>query len=398
MTADRFEPLHRQPRRFVRMLALSVVAGGLVGLLMWLGDTRSELVPNVLFAAYVAAWIFLASCLLSGLAAPILCRVRAGRQPLAMGGLFFVAGILGWQLAAVTLPWLSAGHWHLGAVDWRYTIAFAGGIGALVGTILYLVERLRERLAESVIRIERQKYAERELETAREIQQRLLPPSRLAGDGWRLAARNLAAVVVAGDFYDVFTLADGTLGLAVGDVAGKGMGASLVMASVKGMLPLVAAERRPAAALEELNRRLAEQLPERQFVALCLAYFDPGSGELEIANAGLPDPYVLRDGAPPRPLTVAGTRLPLGLREHAAYAPLLDRLAPGERLVLLSDGLPEAPTPAGEPVGYLILEETLKDLPAPPEAGLDELFARLEARSRAPREDDWTALLLERSR
>jgi serine phosphatase RsbU (regulator of sigma subunit) len=119
-------------------------------------------------------------------------------------------------------------------------------------------------------------------------------------------ARNLAAIVVAGDFYDVFTLADGTLGLAVGDVAGKGMGASLVMASVKGMLPLVAAERRPAAALEELNRRLAAQLPERQFVALCLVFFDPGSGRLEIANAGLPDPYVLRAGGHAAALQVSG--------------------------------------------------------------------------------------------
>lgn len=398
MDGHRFQPLHREPRRFFRLLLTSALVGAAVGFVMWLGNTRSALAPGLALAAFVGACIFVVSDLLLTLAAPLVRRLGATSQAIALVGLFFAAGVLGWQLAAIASPWLTGGRWRVAPIGWWLMVALAGGLGASVGGVLYLIERLRDRLAASIVKIKEQEYAERELATAREIQQRLLPPSQLAGEGWRLAARNLPAVVVAGDFYDVFTLADGSLGLAVGDVAGKGMGASLVMASVKGMLPLVAGGRPPNEALTGLNRRLALQLLERQFVALCLISYRPESGELLLANAGLPDPYVLGLDGRPRPLVVGGPRLPLGLREEVAYLSLAERLEPGERLLVFSDGLPEAPTAAGEPLGYGALEAILNDLPPAPDDALTALLARLENVSPPPREDDWTALLLERTR
>src|SRR5204862_108249 len=81
---------------------------------------------------------------------------------------------------------------------------------------------------------------ERELEMARSIQARLLPPPTMSGEGFSLEARNMAAHYVAGDFYDFIRLDDGSIVIVVADVAGKGMGASLTMASVKAVLPFVA--------------------------------------------------------------------------------------------------------------------------------------------------------------
>src|SRR5438128_1051667 len=83
----------------------------------------------------------------------------------------------------------------------------------------------------------------RELEMAREIQVRLLPAPRFEGAGFAVTARNLPASFVAGDFYDFVANDDGTVTIVVADVAGKGMGASLIMASVKAVLPFVARER-----------------------------------------------------------------------------------------------------------------------------------------------------------
>jgi sigma-B regulation protein RsbU (phosphoserine phosphatase) len=234
---------------------------------------------------------------------------------------------------------------------------------------------------------------------ARELQSRLLPPPEIAGDGYRIAARNLPAHLVAGDFYDSFLLPDGAVGVVVGDVAGKGMAAALIMASVKAMLPLIAASRSAAETLRELNRRLAAELPEREFVALAFARFEPAGGRIELANAGLPDPYLLAAGQAPAAQIVPGPRLPLGVRREVDYRSLNLRLAPGDRLLLLTDGLAEAPAAGGEPLGYGALGGLLAadggDRGEAPLAWVDGLLARVRAATQPVLEDDWTALLLE---
>lgn len=261
---------------------------------------------------------------------------------------------------------------------------------------LELQVRTREAELKALRARQEQELAERELELARSIQQRLLPPAEIEGGGFRLAARNLPARYVAGDFYDVFRLADGQLGLVVADVAGKGLGASLIMASVKAVLPLVAEARSVAGTLEELNRRLAGELSGREFVALSFARYDPGSGHLALANAGLPDPYLLRGGQVV-PLVTPGPRLPLGVRSRLSYEVLEHQLEPGDRVVWLTDGLPEASTPGGEPLGYGELVRLLPGDAASPRGFLDQLFSAVQAATGTALEDDWTALVLERA-
>jgi len=253
-----------------------------------------------------------------------------------------------------------------------------------------LVERLQlERLVA-------QELGRRELEMARDVQRRLLPPSEMAGPGWEVAARCLPARVVAGDFYDVLPHSDGTVDVVVADVAGKGFAASLIMASVKAMLPFVTAECGVAESLVQLNSRLALELGRGEFVALTLARYSPSKQLLELANAGAPDPYLVRPGRPPEPLSVPGPRLPLGVREQVAYASRTADLGEDASLLLLTDGLPEARDPAGEPLGYQALETILSQEPSTgtPSSWLSGLFDRVQRHTTRAPEDDWTAAML----
>ncbi|MFV2073122.1 MAG: PP2C family protein-serine/threonine phosphatase [Thermoanaerobaculales bacterium] len=241
-----------------------------------------------------------------------------------------------------------------------------------------------------------QELGRRELEMARDVQRRLLPPSEVAGPGWEVVARCLPARVVAGDFYDILRHADGGVDVVVADVAGKGFAASLIMASVKAMLPFVNADGGVADLLVRLNGRLALELGRGEFVALVVARFSPTERLVELANAGAPDPYLMRPGQPPLPLSVPGPRLPLGVREQVAYASRTVEVAADDRLLLLSDGLPEARDAAGEPLGYQALESMLgqESPPGSPASWLAGLFDRVQQRTGRVPEDDWTAAML----
>jgi serine phosphatase RsbU (regulator of sigma subunit) len=236
-----------------------------------------------------------------------------------------------------------------------------------------------------------------ELELARDIQRRLLPPACVRGAGFAVTARSFPARFVTGDLYDVIRHTDASVSVVVADVAGKGFAASLVMASVKAMMPFVAAERSVEGTLDELNRRLAAELGRRQFVALAHARLEPSSGRLLLANAGLPDPLLLRPGQPAVALEAPGPRLPLGARRDVAYESVGCTLAPGDRLLLLTDGFTEARGPGGGPLGLEALAAALdaagdRD---PTEAWLDRVVDRMQEATDPFLDDDCTAVVLE---
>jgi sigma-B regulation protein RsbU (phosphoserine phosphatase) len=206
----------------------------------------------------------------------------------------------------------------------------------------------------------------------------------------------MPARIVAGDFYDVLRRPDGSVDLVVADVAGKGFAASLIMASVKAMLPFVTAEGGVTESLAQLNQRLALELGRGEFVALTLARYRPSERRVELSNAGAPDPYLLRPGQPPLPLSVPGPRLPLGIRQQVAYASRTVAVSADDRLLLLTDGLPEARGVTGDPLGYETLESMLSNEPptATPFSWLTGLFDRVQQQTGRVPEDDWTAALL----
>ena len=268
-------------------------------------------------------------------------------------------------------------------------LSLVGGIAVAVGLAFYAYELLQRRLERTIEQLKEAEWAEKELELARSIQTRLLPPPEIEGDGFTISARNLAARFVAGDFYDVVRLDDGSVVIVVADVAGKGLGASLIMASVKAVLPFVAREGAQRA-MAMLNEKLVGELGRREFVALVYARLQPHDGSLEVLNAGFPEPYIAGpDGV--RALTSAGERLPLGIRAGVTYDSLRTTLARGERLVFVSDGIPEAPID-GEPIGYERIAEMLRDAHTV-DAFLDAVRARVDATLA----DDWTAVMVQRT-
>jgi len=309
--------------------------------------------------------------------------------------LYFVAGIAAFVLTTAVMKALGVMPFHLAGRDLWLALVISGAVSIVAGLLFYSFHIMRQRLRESIERIKEQEFAEKELQLARSIQRRLLPPEFLSGKGYCIYARNLAAHVVAGDFYDVFHHSDGALGIVVADVSGKGIGASLIMASVKAVLPLIAEGRRPAAALTELNHKLHGELAPREFVALAYARFEPRTGALELANAGLPDPYLLREAGGVEMLSVSGPRLPLGTRSQVAYESAQLTLRCGERLLLLTDGLPEAPTNEGEQLGYEALAQLVTAAANGPGDLLDVLFASVRSASQPTLDDDWTALVIQ---
>ena len=254
--------------------------------------------------------------------------------------------------------------------------------------------RLRDDLHE-------QELSLRELEVARDIQRRLLPPGLVAGDGYSVVSRSFPARFVAGDFYDVIRHADGSVGVVVADVAGKGFGASLIMASVKAMAPFIAAERDVAETLRELNRRLCRELGRGQFVALAYARFAPVTGVVELANAGMPDPFVVRESGTLSPLEAPGPRLPLGLRADVPYASATRTLEAGARVLMFSDGLAEARRATGDPLGYDGLAALLARVTGPgsgpgaTETWLDGVLDEIQRETSPILDDDWTAVAVE---
>ena len=316
-------------------------------------------------------------------------RTRAPR--LARSAVYFVAGMASWLVASWLAGLAGLVHFDLTLGGFETYLPIVGVLSLVISLVFYSYGILQDRLRTSVERLKEAEFAEKELELARSIQQRILPPPELSGEGFHVAARNLAARFVAGDFYDFFRLPDGALGIVVADVAGKGMGASLIMATVKATLPFLAAERSVSETLREANRRIAPRLESREFVALAYLRYEPDTGAFALGNAGLPDPYRAVPAGAARALLVPGPRFPLGVRAEVAYEEIRGELAVGERLVLLTDGLPEAPGADGGPLGYERFEAML-----PGAAGPDALFAAVRAVARPGLDDDWTALFLER--
>jgi serine phosphatase RsbU (regulator of sigma subunit)/predicted ester cyclase len=237
---------------------------------------------------------------------------------------------------------------------------------------------------------------EQELEVARRIQQASLPKEMPQLEEWQITPYYQPAREVGGDFYDFLELADGRLGVVVGDATGKGVPAALMMASTRSTLRAVAqACESPGDALRRVNDPLATDIPPNMFVTCFYAILDPKSASLSYANAGHDLPY-LWHGGDCEELRARG--MPLGLMPGMSYEEKEIVLDAGETALFYSDGLVEAHDPQGEMFGFPRLRALIAEHGEERSLGdflLEELYSFVGEGWQ--QEDDITLLTLRRS-
>ncbi len=248
----------------------------------------------------------------------------------------------------------------------------------------------QERLA---VIAEKERFHSMELEQAAEIQRSHLPLGAPVIEGLDVAGHQSPSRTVGGDYYEFLT---GTrLGLVVGDVAGKGLPASLLMMKLQAHVQALAELKlEPADFVGRLNRSIAATCPRNRFITFCLAELEPATRELRYCNAGHNPPLVVhRDGTVER-LTEGGPVL--GLLPGFRYGEGRVRLQPGDAVVMYSDGITEAENETGEEFGE---EQLLRVLASVRDAESAEIIREISAEVRewtggAPASDDRTLVVM----
>lgn len=264
-------------------------------------------------------------------------------------------------------------------------------VGFLLMNLLVLLE-VADRLS-----------LKRDLEVAREIQQAMLPDGMWSAEGVEAFGLTKPANTVGGDFYDILPRPDGTVIVALGDVAGKASPAALLMALLLAMMRTLVDEGLGLAALvKRLNLQIAKHAPASRFITLFVASYEPRTGNLQFVNAGQTPPLLRRQNGAIERLSTGG--IALGMFEGSTYESGHATLQAGDALVMYSDGITEAEDPAGIPFDEAGLERTLALYPGTfPEATAasvgQAIFDAVERHRRDSRlGDDLSVLVLSRLR
>ncbi|MEM6334543.1 MAG: SpoIIE family protein phosphatase [Planctomycetota bacterium] len=267
--------------------------------------------------------------------------------------------------------------------DRRLMTAIAQLVGAAI------VNRRLDRQREQSQRVIRQ------LHLAADVQRRMLPTVLPDVPPFRLAAKYVPSMELAGDFYDVLEL-EGSLGVAVGDVVGKGIAASLLMASVRASLRAYAQDLYDLdEVIARVNNALCRDTQVSEFATLWYGVLDPRTMRLTYCNAGHDPPILIRDGRIAQSLDVGG--MIVGVEPNTPYAKQVVQLEPGDTLVVYTDGLLDAFNADEEKFGRERAEATAVESAArqsTAEAILhDILWAQRQFTGRHRSSDDCTLLV-----
>ncbi len=232
--------------------------------------------------------------------------------------------------------------------------------------------RLTAKVASEAVERER---INREIEIASEVQQRLFPQKTPSIPGVEIAGYCRPALGVGGDYYDYFDLGDGNLGVAIGDVSGKGFPAALLMASLRASLraQTMRGECDLAAIMQNVNTLAYEGSAVNKYATFFYGQFSPGSRMFSYVNAGHEPPLIFRNGSV-IPLETGGPVV--GLLPRVQFEQGTVRLEPGDILVALTDGISEAMNPLDEEWGVENLIGCVRECNG---AGCSELIERAVA-------------------
>jgi phosphoserine phosphatase RsbU/P len=201
---------------------------------------------------------------------------------------------------------------------------------------------------------------EKELETAREIQARLIPARIPQLPNLEIVGSYQPARLVGGDYFDVIKFTETSVAVCVADVVGKGIAASLLMANVQAVVRAFAAEAvNPSEICAQLNRVLCSNLAPDKFVTFFYCVIDTATKTLRYSNAGHCFPLLHRSRGDVKVLGEGG--IVLGIFPDAKYSDVAAHFDPGNRLLLFTDGITEAMNPRGEEYGEDRLRQELDE-------------------------------------
>lgn len=236
-----------------------------------------------------------------------------------------------------------------------------------------------------------------EVRLASNIQLELLPKKFPDIVGYEIAGRSIPAQLVGGDYFDFIPMDGDRLALSLGDVSGKGLPASLLMANLQATLrgqTLVNATARDV--IVRSNKLLFESTSSEKFVTLFYSILDPKNHELVYCNAGHDHPFLLSEGKPPVRMPTGG--IVVSIMEHFPFEEATVHMQPGDTVVVYSDGIPEAMNAEKELFGEERLTEVLvKNHHMPPIDLIDTIISAAKSfAGRTPQSDDMTIIVVKR--
>jgi sigma-B regulation protein RsbU (phosphoserine phosphatase) len=248
--------------------------------------------------------------------------------------------------------------------------------------------RLYEQVARDEARLER------DLHAAKRIQGALLRQAPSEDFGLDMAARYLSARELGGDLYDFLRYGPQQLGIALGDVSGKGTAAALYGAVAIGIMRSLAPQKlQPAELLRQMNQIVGERRIEGRFMTICFATWQKGRSKMRVANAGQSQPLLYKDG---RCGKVELTGFPLGIFEEASYDEWGVTLESGDIMVFHSDGIAETANSEGQFFGTERIRKLIEEQHELNAADLaDRVFREVDWFAQgAPPSDDRTLVVL----
>ncbi len=236
--------------------------------------------------------------------------------------------------------------------------AGGGGVHSDAAAFCSALAKMYSMAVGNIARLElerRQRELVRDLEAASEAQKLIMPPTHGKIGRVKYAMRSKSGRYVAGDLFDVVDIGDGRVAILLGDVAGKGVPAAILMATAQTHLHAsLARGQSPSQAVRAVNEHICTHMASNKFISLWVGVFEPapeGGGMLTYVDAGHGYWLLTREGQQPF-RTETATGIPLGIEPTFEFEHATLKIAPGQRLIVFSDGVVEQPSPDGDGVMF----------------------------------------------